>query len=155
MIVVAIVAIAAALVVPRFGDSSVTRLRAAAKLVAADMAFAQVGSIAHADDLRVVVFHADGGGYFIAAASDPAMPITNPVGNVPYRVTFGQGRAQALAGVVITATGVGGDDQLQFGAYGQLDQPAAATVTLTAGAASLTVTLDPVSGEATIGQINE
>jgi Tfp pilus assembly protein FimT len=154
MAVVVILAVVAAMAVPLLGDTNNTQLRQAANLLTADLGYAQVESIAHGQDLRLVVFDTVNHNYFIAATSAPTVPLTNPTDRKPYRVTFGSGRADALSAVRIQAVSVGGDNRLGFGVYGQLDQPAAATVTLAAGGRTLTLTIDPVSGEVTIGTIN-
>ncbi len=151
MIVLLIISIVAAMAVARLGDTAASRLRSAAQTLVADLGYAQVESIGHGDDPRVVVFDLVHHRYHIAPAAQSATPITHPISKAPYRVTFGQGAANVLAGVTIAAVSVGGDDQLQFGAYGQLDQAVAATITLAAGGHRVTITIDPVSGEATIG----
>jgi prepilin-type N-terminal cleavage/methylation domain-containing protein len=156
MIVTLIVAVAAALVVPMFGDAEVQRLRSAASMLVADMELAQSESIAHPDALRVVVFDTPGTSahsYRIAPASTPATPITNPIDKQPYRVTFGTGRAATLEGVTIQAYSLGGDTTLGYRSYGQLDQTAAATVTLACDGKQVTISIDPVTGEASVGAI--
>ena len=150
LIVVLIVAIVAALAVPRLGNTGMTRLKASADTLAADLGYAQMESIGHAASLRVVVFSPTTSTYHIAAATDPVTPVTNPVSKGPYRVTFGQGTAHALHGVGFSAVDVGGDNQLRFGVYGQLDQATAATITLAAGDDRLMVTVYPVTGAVVI-----
>lgn len=147
---VLVIAIAAAMVVPRMTDSAATRALAAARMLAADLEYAQVYSITHSDDVCVVVFDTTNHRYDLALASDTATPLTHPTSLQPYRITFGQGQAYALTGVQITAVSVGGDNQLKFGAYGQLDQAANATITVTCDGASAVVTVDAVTGETTI-----
>ena len=154
MMVVMILLIAGALAAPRLGDSNVTRLSEAAKLLAADLAYAQSESMAHADDPRLVVFDTTAHAYRIAPTSEPDTPITNPVGGLPYVTTFGQGRARQLQGVTIQGHSLDGDDRVAFGIYGQLDQATDATVTLAAGGKTVTVTINAISGEATIGDVN-
>ena len=56
LIVVMVIGIAAVVALPMLGDSHGTRLAAAARLLMADLAFAQVESIAHPDDPCVIVF---------------------------------------------------------------------------------------------------
>lgn len=153
MIVLVIIGIVAALAAPMFGQTHVTRLRSAAEVLVADLGFAQVESIAHSDSLRVVVFDQDNDSYRIATAADPATPITNPVGNLPYVTTFGAERASELDGVTIDGYSLDGDDQIQFGIYGQLDQTADATITLGLAGKSVTVTVNATNGEASIGSI--
>ncbi len=154
MIVVVVLAILAALAAPMFGQAHETTLRTAAQLLAADLAYAQIESIAHGDDPRIVTFDSVAHRYFIAAQSAPATPITNPVGNVPYEVVFGQGRAATMAGVTIQGYALNGDAVLGFGLYGQTDQSDVATITLALLGRSVTVSVDPISGEATVGSVN-
>jgi spore coat protein U-like protein len=97
-----------------------------------------------------VVFDTTNHRYHLARASDTTTPLTHPTSLQPYRITFGQGQAYALAGVQITSVSVGGDNQLKFGAYGQIDQSANATITVACDGETVTVTVDAVTGETTI-----
>ena len=72
MIVVLVLAIAAALAVPMMGNTAPNKLKGAASMLAADLAYAQVESIAHGDDTRLLVFDNPSDTYHIAAASDTA-----------------------------------------------------------------------------------
>jgi len=151
MIVLMVIAICAALVVPQLGGDAGTKLTAAARLLAADLGAAQIDSIAHGESPRVVVFAPDDDGYHLAAAADPGTPVNNPLGNVPYAVTFGEGRARGLAGVTFDAMNVGDDAQLGFGVYGQLDQADDAILTLACAGRTLTLTVQASTGEVTVG----
>ncbi|MEM1109689.1 MAG: hypothetical protein AAGH99_13470 [Planctomycetota bacterium] len=153
IVIVAILSIASALVMPIFRDQGPTQLRSAARLLAADLDAAKVESLARSDDLRLVVFDTVNHTYHVAAASAPATPITNPFDRQPYRVAFGSGRATALGLVEIQNVDLNGDDELGFGLYGQLDQATPATITLAADGNTITLTVDPATGEATIGPI--
>ena len=154
LIVVLILGIAAALVVPQMGQTAATKLIEAARLLAADLGEAQIESMAHGQDLRLVVFDPDHNAYQIAAASDPDTPITNPIGNLPYRVVFGSGRARPLDGVTLQSLSVGDDDQLGFGIYGQLDQATDATITLACEGKTITLTVQASTGEVTISGVD-
>lgn len=153
IIVVLIIGILSAMTIPLFGQTELTKLKAAAELLAADIAYAQVESIAHGDDLRLMVFDLESNSYSIVATSAPDTPITNPIGRVPYVVTFGQNRAAELGGVTIHAISVGGDDRFRFGMYGELDQAVDATITLAAAGKTITLTIDAVNGEVSFGSI--
>jgi prepilin-type N-terminal cleavage/methylation domain-containing protein len=153
MIVLAVLGIAGALAAPMFGQTDVTRLRSAAELLTADLAFAQIESITHSDDLRLVIFDQTAGTYRIAPLSAPDTPITNPVDKQPYLVRFGVGRSAPLTGVTIHSLSIGGDDRLRFGIYGDLDQATDGTITLACGPHRITVTINHVSGEVSIGQV--
>jgi len=151
--VVLVLAIAAAIAVPMFANTHASRLRAAAEMLAADLAYAQVESMTHADDLRLVRFDAVSHRYAIVAMSNPNEPIHNPIADQPYEVTFGQGRASPFHGVTILHFNLGGDNTLLFGQYGQLDQTTPATITLACRDRTITLTVDPVLGQVSIGPI--
>jgi len=150
LIVVLILGIIAVLAMPMLAETDATRLAAAARLLVADLGFAQVESIAHADDPCIVVFDQVNGSYKITRSSDTATAITNPADNRPYVTQFGTGRAAELAGVTIQGYSLDGDNELGFGIYGQLDQTTPATITLQAGTSTLTVQVDPADGEASV-----
>lgn len=151
--VVVVVGILSALMVPMLGDTGQSKLIAAANQVAADVAFAQIESISHADDLRYVIFDLDNNTYFIAPTSDLLTPVTNPIGNRPYQITFGKGNQRQLSGVTITNVSMNGDSRLRFGIYGELDQATAATVTLACEGSQITVTIDPTCGDISMSDI--
>ena len=153
MVVLAIMVIITYLALPMIGAMTDDRLRSAAQMLEADLAAAQVGSITHADDPRQVVFDTDTNSYHIVAASNPDQPLTDSVTQQPYTMTFGIGRAAETAGVTIQSLELGGDATLGFGAYGQLDQPTPAVITLADGHRSITLTINPSTGQVTIGGV--
>lgn len=151
--VVVVMGILSALVVPMLGDTSQSKLIAAANMIASDISYAQIESISHADDLRFVIFDLENNSYFIAPTSDLTTPVINPIGNRPYRVTFGTSNARQLSGVTISSVSMNGDNQLRFGVYGELDQAMPASVTLTCEGHQITVTVDPTCGDMSISDI--
>ncbi len=153
LIVVSLIAIVASLVVPLVSDTRVTQLRAAAQMLVADLQFAQMESIAHGQDGRVVVFDTVNQTYHIGTQSNPTTPITNPTDGKSYTVQFGSGRASELQDVTIAGYTLDGDDRLGFGVYGQLDQTIAASITLSAAGRTVTLTLDPITGETSVGPV--
>ena len=152
MIVMVVIGIAFGLAMPMIGDSKELRLREAARMLAADIEFAQNESIAHPDNLRIIQFNTSTEEYRITSvnASPANTPITDPARNAPFLMQYGTGRAEAFAGVDIQSVSLGGDNQLIFNAYGSPDQSTTATITLAAGAETLTVQVAPGSGEVTI-----
>lgn len=150
LIVIMLVAIATTLAIPMLADTDATRLQAAARLLVADLDFTRIESITHADDPCVVTFDQPTGSYTVATTSDPGTPITDPATNQPYVTQFGSGRAAEMAGVSIQGYSLDGDDQVAFGMFGQIDQTTPATITLQAGSLTLTVQIDPASGEASV-----
>jgi len=150
LIVIVLVAIAATLALPMMGDSGATRLPAAARLLLADLAFAQVQSISHADDPCVVIFDSASDTYTLEKSSTPGTPMTDSITGQPYVTHFGSGRASEMADVSIQGYSLGGDDRVSFGMYGELDQTTTATITLKAGALTTIIQIDPDSGEAVV-----
>jgi type IV pilus assembly protein PilA len=154
MTVVIVLAIVAALAVPMMSNTASDKLKGAASMLIADLAFAQVESIAHGDDPRLLVFDNPNDTYHIAATSDTATPITNPITRQPYLIDYDTSASGSLIGVTITSYSLDGDDQLAFGIYGGLDQATPATITLACDTMTITVTTDPNTGEASMGAIN-
>jgi Tfp pilus assembly protein FimT len=152
MLIVAVVAIVAALVVPAIGQTGTMRLRQAAALLGADLDYAQLDSITHPDDPRLVVFEPNEHRYYIAASSSPAEPLTHPGDGTPYQTTFGQTRAAELSGVRILLANKD-TNRIAFGPYGQLEQAATATVILATETHAVTLTIDPTTGQTDIADI--
>jgi hypothetical protein len=122
----------------------------------ADLEYAQQQSMAHSDDCRAVAFDPATNTYWIAPSSNPVVgnAITHPVDKLPYANEFGSGRMSHLGLVHIESCDAGGDNRIIFRSLGQLDQTTPARITLGCGDRRITVTLDPTTGEATIGGIN-
>lgn len=153
MIVVVVLAIASALVVPRMSSASSTQVTWAAQMLAADLQAAQSESMSHPDDPRVVVVKADGTSYWIAAASDPATPVNNPLEQKPWLLAFGDGRGKHLAHVVMPANNIGPDMALGFGRYGEPDQTHDAVFVLGADSHIAQVTVAFDTGTVTVGPL--
>lgn len=159
MIVVAVLGVIGALALPMFTGTDATRLRSAANVLAADIDAARSESIAHGEDLRFVVFDTSTHTWHIAPASDTTTPITHPTSGQPYSRTLGVSDLKQLEGVTISGFELDtasetDDNKLGFGLYGQTDQTTDATITLAAGANTITLTVRTDSGEVTIGEIN-
>lgn len=150
LIVMTLIAIAASVAIPMFSSTDGTRLQAAARLLVADLEFAQIESITHADDLCLLTLNQAAGSYIVSKASTPATAMTNPGTNQSYLTVFGSGRAAALTGVSIQSYSLDGDNVIGYGALGETDQTTTATITLAAGGQTLVVQIDPTTGEASI-----
>ena len=159
MIVVAVLGIIGAMAVPMFSATDATRLTNAASVIAADIDAARAESIAHSDDIRLLVFDVDSVTWHIAAASDTTTPINHPDTGQPYTREFGVSALQQLKGVTIDSYDLDtasetDDNKLGFGIYGQTDQTSDATITLRSGVNVLTLTVNASTGEVAIGQVN-
>src|SRR5262245_61300099 len=113
MIVLVVISIVALLVLPG-ADDQTTRVREAARLLVADLEYAQLRSIGNGADPCVVVFEIDDKRYYVARASDPSTAIDDPGSSRVLMTHFGEGRARFLDGVVFDNLSVGGDSQLGF-----------------------------------------
>ncbi|HEV2294624.1 MAG TPA: prepilin-type N-terminal cleavage/methylation domain-containing protein [Tepidisphaeraceae bacterium] len=156
LVTVLCVAIAAFIVLPTVSDNSGERVRGAAQILVADLEYAQSRSMSQGDDPGkrcLLVIDPDRAGYRITTRSDPTAAVTNKIGGDPYVTRFGSGRASSLVNVTVGSYSLGGDQQLGFGALGQLDQPSTATIQLVCGTRSLAITLDPTTGEITTGPL--
>lgn len=150
MLVVLVVGIFAALAAPFVGSASQSQLPAATRMLEADLAFAQAHAIAHQDDPCVIVFDNRANQYFLALSSKPEVPITHPGDKRPYIMKFGEGRASNLSRIRIKKLDIGDDNQLAFGSFGQLDQTEPARIVLGDDTSNMMITLDPITGLATI-----
>lgn len=152
LIVVVLLGIVAALALPMTGTAGATRAIAAGRLLQADLEYAQHESIAHADDPCLLKVDQANQRYWIARASDVKTPITDPASQGAFLVTFGSGRAHMLAGVTIDSYSLDGDDELHFDAFGQPDQTTASTIVLACDGVTMTLSVDPATGEVTAQQ---
>ena len=152
LIVVVMLGIVAALALPMTGAAGATKAIAAGRLLQADLEYAQHESIAHPDDPCLLKVDRTNQRYWIARASDVNTPIADPAGQGTFLVVFGGGRAHMLAGVTIDSYSLDGDNELRFDAFGQPDQTAAATVVLACDSVTMTLSVDPISGEVTAQQ---
>lgn len=152
LIVVMILAILAAIALPSVQSLGGTQLTAAGRLLSADIEFAQAESIAHPDDPRLVRFDSARGTYWVAAKSNPLVPIRDSAGPGTLLVQLGDARGAGLEGVSIKSIDLGGDAELRFDAWGRPDQAQPARVVLQSGAATLTVTIAAATGDVSVAQ---
>lgn len=166
LIIIMLLAIVAGLALPTLGDTDQLKLREAARLLAADIEYAQAESIAHAvpDEQRIIKVDVGENRYWIGTNAAPDTPIddlTRPLHEdedkyEDYLIAYGQGRALGLSGVEIQAVDFGRDAYLRFDQYGTPLHPdgtlrtSDATISLTAGGSTLNVVINHGTGEVTI-----
>jgi len=151
--IIVLLGIVIGLITPLLPESQDLALRESARILAADIEFARMESITHADDPRAIVFSASGGNtYWIAPVSNTTQgnAVTEEISNSPYVVQFGAGRAAACTGVSLGNYDVGGDAEIQFDALGSPDLTSKATIPLTLNGMTLTIEVAPATGEVTI-----
>ena len=129
LLVCATIAIVAAMAVPRYGQAMANyRVRCAAQRVAVDLAAAAGGALASSSS-RTVSFEVKTNSYSISAGE------TVRLADEPY-------------GAAVESADLGGDPSITFDGYGAPD--GGGTIVLRSGDATRTVTVDPVSGRASV-----
>jgi type II secretory pathway pseudopilin PulG len=138
--VVAIIAMLAAMAIPRFGDS-VARQRAdaAARRIAADLELARKHAI-HASVSQTVTFYPDSSSYVLPGVQH----LDHPDG--AYKVDL---TAEPYAATLVSAD-FAGSAKVTFGMYGKPDS--GGTVRIGVGEHYRTVTLDAESGRTSISE---
>jgi prepilin-type N-terminal cleavage/methylation domain-containing protein len=164
MAVVVILAGLWVLILPSMGARDDLRAGAAARTVIADLIYAQNRAISTQTTQYVSFTLSSGynnGGYTIYDGQPFATPITNPVTQGTYAVTFGVGAASQFNTVTVSGVNLGtpGYTVLAFNEMGQpmggttstapVALTTAGTVTLTSGAQSVTLSIEPDTGNIT------
>lgn len=108
MLSLSVLAIACALIIPLSGSTTLARADAAARILRADIEYAQVRTIAHPNDPVSIVLAEDGSGWWVARASDTGVPLPHETTGEPYEVILGHGRASMTASVGVDSTGLHG-----------------------------------------------
>lgn len=158
--VVVILGIASAMIIPQLGTRDDLVVSSAARVLMSDLIYAQNRAIA-TQQRQFVQF--TGQQYTVMARttdSDPLVAITHPITKENYAYTFGA-PASGLANVTLTSANFGGPTIMGFDELGSpfaydagpntitpLATPG--TIVLTAGAISLTVSIEPYTGELTV-----
>lgn len=156
MIVVVVLGIVAALAAPLLAETDVTRVNEAAKLLVADLQFAQMYAINHGNEISGLRVESGGTAYSVVTDASPpftcgsATAVTDEINDAPYVTTFGTGRVAELTGVTVSAYSLDGDACVVFDTFGALDQTSDASITLSAGGNTVTVTIDAATGEPSI-----
>lgn len=129
-----------------------TEAEAAARTFAGDVFHAESEAIARPDLGCIVKLDTAGKRYWLARPATPDTPITNPVTNKPYLVTYGSGAAGRLIDVAFGSISLGGDSVVQFDGLGSPDQTTDATVEFTAGGETYNVRIAATSGIVTVSR---
>lgn len=139
LIVVIILAIAAAIAIPRMGSAGAMQMRAAADMIAADLEYAKSMATSRQADYTVI-FNTSAESYQIEDASGV---INHPV-KVGSQFIINFSADSRLDEVDITNVNFNSTSQVQFDRLGSPDN--AGTITLQAGGVSATITVEAVTG---------
>lgn len=152
--VVVILGIASALIIPQIGSRDDIKASSAARMLVSDVLYAQNLAISRQQKhyLQFV------GQQYTVMAGDPLTAITHPITKNTYAVGFGAG-TPGLEGVRIDAVSFGGTTMLgfddlgvPFGYDGITETPlaAAGTITIRSGSHTLTISIEPFTGETSV-----
>jgi len=161
LVVVVILGIASAVIVPRIGNSNDLKAAAAARLVMADLIYAQNRAIAM-QQMHYVKFDLGTTKSYkiLTKFTSPETIVTHPVTKNNYVVTFGTNGTPGLQNCTLEST-TAFDSQVTV-AFDELGQPYSVNGTGTAtimtsgqvkvgcGTYTLTITIEPYTGELTI-----
>jgi prepilin-type N-terminal cleavage/methylation domain-containing protein len=120
MIVLLILCIGGMLIIPTAAPTATIRADAAARILRADLEYAQVRTISNPDQPVALVVDDTGTGWWLADPESPTVPIIREGTDEPYRVILGEGRAQAAGGVAVDVEQLP-DGTLQFDTLGGIE----------------------------------
>jgi prepilin-type N-terminal cleavage/methylation domain-containing protein len=157
LVVVVILGISAAMIVPQIGSRDDLRAASMARVIMADLAYVQSRAVSM-QKRQYVRFNTTNNTYDVLDRITPtAQLITHPVDHKPFLVSLGSGRDDDLKAVVFDAVTFDAKTALAFDELGTpyaCDAATGACTPLTAGsirlksrAYTLTITVQPYSGE--------
>ena len=158
LVVVVILGIASAIIIPQIGSRDDLVASAASRALMADLVYAQNRAIA-TQKKHFVQF--TGQQYTLLARDSDASALytlTHPINKTPYAFTFGTARS-ALENSSLTSTNFGGPTILGFDELGSpfsydgttsTSLVNSGTIVITSGAASLTIAVEPFTGELSV-----
>ena len=146
LITAAIVSVMAGLAIDMFGGSRFERVDAGVRLLEADLGYARSVALSTPADPVLLRIAANGSSYHLAHASAPDTALTGP--NGPLRTTFGSGRAEVAAGLLITSSA---SRDITFGPFGGVMGPVPTVfVSNSDSPERARIVLDPFTGDLTV-----
>jgi prepilin-type N-terminal cleavage/methylation domain-containing protein len=155
--VVVILGIASAVILPQLGGRGDLKAGAAARVVMADLMFAQNRAISRQTP-QYVVFDVAAKKYRLQDGS-PMATITHPVNQKPYEITFGTGGDNGLTDVTLTSAEIDAGATLAFDELGApysydttlgLTPLTTGTIKVTCEGFEITISIEPSTGELTV-----
>jgi len=156
LVVVVILGIASAIIIPQIGSRDDIRASAMARVLMADLIYAQNRAVA-TQRTHYVRFDPVAGRYEVLSSMLPETFINHPVNKTPFRVNLGAARSDGLQTVTLATADF--DDQTVL-AFDELGTPFAydeltgtmtamnaGAITLASGTFQITITVEPYSGE--------
>jgi len=142
IVVVVIIGIAAAVIVPLVVDTGDMQATAAARMIAADLQYAQNQAITRQQDITVT-FDAADNSYVVSNASGT---LIHPITKKAYSVDFDT--ADGFGNLNVVSASFGGTGSVTFDELGS--PGSAGTITIQAGASVYTVSVTGATGRVTV-----
>jgi Tfp pilus assembly protein FimT len=144
--------VAAALVPPVAGNLTSPRLRTAANILASDLEFCASESIAQPNAPRAIIFDIPNNRYSLKDFN-AGTTLKYPGDGQDYINDFSTGRNAQLSGVTLSSvvSGVTTPTTVTYDAYGKPQLISNLVITLAYNSQTLTVTMNPSTGDVTIG----
>lgn len=155
LVVVMILGLASAVIVPQLGSRDDLKTASAARMLMADLIYAQNLSIAR-QQMHYVKVDAVAENYTVLSEVSPETIITHPVQIAPFVVKFGASSKSALSDVVVDSVSFNGFSTIGFDemgvphaydATGGVTALTSGSVVLRCGEFTLTVLIEPFTGE--------
>jgi len=162
LVCVVILGISAAVIVPNMSDRDDLKVSAASRLVMADLMYAQNRAIT-TQSKHYIIFDTTSAthSYQLATSVTPLVAITHPLTKESsYVATFGTGGTNGLTDVALTSASFEGKTTIAFDELGvpyyydpvantttALSTTGGSTIKLTSGKFSMTITIEPYTGE--------
>lgn len=127
-------------------ETTGSKTEAAARVLMADLAYAQAEAVARPDVGCLIRLLPNGKRYWLARPAASNTALVNPITKRDYQVDFGEDAYASLDGVAISAYQLGGDNMLQFNAYGGLDQVNDAVFIIGVGSNTVGVAVQAITG---------
>lgn len=127
LVVIMLLGTLALFAIPMIRDGSSGAVHAAATMLRSDLERAQVMALAHPDRRIGLRFDADGGGWQLVDADEPAAALLDEFNGQPIALRLGTGRGQVAQGVWLDPTGLN-QDLLVFDTLGGLEIPGPPTL---------------------------
>jgi prepilin-type N-terminal cleavage/methylation domain-containing protein len=162
LVVVTILGIAAAIIIPQMGTRGDLKAAAAARLVMADLIYAQNRAIA-TQTKHYVIFNTASSpkSYRLATSITPLVNVIHPITKESqYLVTFGANGSPGLSDISLGTVSLEGKTTIAFDELGvpyyydpgtntttALSTSGASTIAVTCGTFTLTISVEPYTGE--------
>jgi len=159
LVVVVILGIASAVILPSISSRDDLKVAAAARIVMSDLIYAQNRAIT-TQQLCYIQFDKTAGKYTLLSGISPAVTLEHPINHTDYVEKFGTAGSPGMAGITLTDASFDGKLTLAFDELGSplAYDPVSATtavlssgtITLTCGSESLSISVEPYTGEISI-----